>query len=78
MNAVPVLIKALAALRMVKDLDPSQVLTGAQWLRVVHAHNELESHIDGLQLDVKADVAMARGPQIAQAMGAQLPARGLS
>jgi hypothetical protein len=77
-NPVPVLIKALAALQMVSDVEPSQVLTKAQWLRVVHARNELEGHIDGLQLDVKADAAIARGPQIAQAMSAQLPARCLS
>ncbi|UST52925.1 hypothetical protein NF681_11275 [Comamonadaceae bacterium OTU4NAUVB1] len=73
----PVLTKALAALRMVKDLEPSQSLTSAQWLRVVHAHNELEGHIDGFQLDAKADAAITRGPQIAQAMGVQLPARSM-
>ena len=72
-NPVPVLIRALAALQMVSDLEPSQVLTGAQYLRVVHARNELEGHIDGLQLDAKADAAITRGPQIAKAMGVRLP-----
>ena len=77
-NPVPVLIRALAALQMVSDLAPSQVLTGAQYLRVVHARNELEGHIDGLQLDAKADAAITRGPQIAKAMGVRLPARSMS
>jgi len=65
----PMLIKALAALQMVYDLEPGQTLTGAQWLRVAHARNELEGYIDGMQLDVKADQAIARHPQIAEAMG---------
>ena len=76
-NPFPVLIRALAALQMVSDLEPSQVLTSAQWLRVVHARNELEGHIDGLQLDSKADTAITRGPQIAKAMGVRLPARSM-
>lgn len=73
LNPVPVLIKALAALEMVKELDPSQQLTGAQWLRVAHAYNELECHIDSLQLEVKAYTAIVRGPQIAKAMEACMP-----
>jgi hypothetical protein len=45
----PAVVKALAALQMVSALEPSQILTGAQWLHVVHARNELEGHVDEAQ-----------------------------
>lgn len=74
---LPVLMKVLAALRMVKDMPIDAKLSPAQFIFVAQAHNELEGHIDGLQLDAKADAAITRGPQIAKAMGVRLPARSM-
>ena len=67
------LLKLNSVLVEIKRLPHGRPIGNGLWLRVNDAHAELHVHIEPTALDVKANAAIERGPQIAAAMHARLP-----
>jgi hypothetical protein len=76
--SLPVMVKALEALSMVKDLPIDARLSPEQWRQVRIAHNMLDAQVQPILFATKVEVAMERGPQIAEAMGVRLPVRSMT
>lgn len=69
----PLLIKLQGVLAEVLRLPHGRQIGNGLWLRVNDVRAELHVHIEPTALDVKANAAIERGPQIAAAMHARLP-----
>jgi hypothetical protein len=76
--SLPVMVKALEALRQVKDLPIEAHLSPEQWRLVSIAHNMLDAQVQPILFATKVEVAIERGSQIAEAMGVRLPVRSMS
>lgn len=62
-----------AVLAEVKNLPEHDSVSMPLWTKVMNAHAVLRSRIDWALADIKVEVAIERGPQIASDMHARLP-----